>query len=130
MLPRYWASSWRLHGFSTPPIAQENIPPPSNPEELRDCLGAVYVTEVLCDSPHLIQVETESTMLGALIKLWRSMTVVQGRLALCNVSAAEQEVLTATRLDSVWSIYPTRAAAIATIGDRCQRRRRCRRGRR
>jgi anti-anti-sigma factor len=49
-----------------------------------------------------------STMLGALIKLWRSMTVVQGRLALCNVSGAELDVLSATRLNTVWSIHPTR----------------------
>jgi anti-anti-sigma factor len=56
-----------------------------------------------------------STMLGALIKLWRSMTVVQGRLALCNLSSAEQEVLTATRLISVWGIYPTRSAALEAL---------------
>ena len=54
-------------------------------------------------------------MLGGLIKLWRSMTVVHGRLALCNVSPAEQDVLTATRLDSVWSVYPNRAAALAAL---------------
>ena len=56
-----------------------------------------------------------STMLGALIKLWRSMSVVHGRLALCNVSAAEQDVLSATRLDSVWGIYPSRAAALKAL---------------
>ena len=56
-----------------------------------------------------------STMLGGLIKLWRSMTVVQGRLVLCNVSPSEHDVLSATRLDSVWGIYPTRAAAIESL---------------
>jgi anti-anti-sigma factor len=56
-----------------------------------------------------------STMLGALIKLWRSMTVVQGRLALCNVSATELDVLNATRLNSVWAIHPTRAAALESL---------------
>jgi anti-anti-sigma factor len=56
-----------------------------------------------------------STMLGALIKLWRSMTVVQGQVALCNVSPAELDVLTATRLNSVWAVYPTRAAALAAL---------------
>jgi anti-anti-sigma regulatory factor len=54
-------------------------------------------------------------MLGALIKLWRTMTIVDGRLALCNVSPAEQDVLSATRLDSVWSVYPTRTAALAAL---------------
>jgi len=56
-----------------------------------------------------------STMLGALIKLWRSMTVVHGRLALCNLSAAEQDVLTATRLNSVWDIYGSRSAALEAL---------------
>ena len=56
-----------------------------------------------------------STMLGGLIKLWRSMTVVQGRLVLCNVSPGEHDMLSATRLDSVWGIYPTRAAAIEAL---------------
>ena len=56
-----------------------------------------------------------STMLGALIKLWRSMAVVQGRLALCNVSAAELDVLTATRLNSVWAIHSTRTAALESL---------------
>jgi anti-anti-sigma factor len=56
-----------------------------------------------------------STMLGALIKLWRSMTVVEGRLALCNLSSAEQDVLIATRLSSVWNTYPSRSAALAAL---------------
>jgi anti-anti-sigma factor len=56
-----------------------------------------------------------STMLGVLIKLWRQMTVARGRLALCNVSPAEREVLEVTHFDSVWSIFPTRAAALADL---------------
>ncbi len=56
-----------------------------------------------------------STMLGALIKLWRSMTVVQGRLALCNVSTAELDVLSATRLNTIWAIHPSRAAALESL---------------
>ncbi|MGE5192246.1 MAG: STAS domain-containing protein [Deltaproteobacteria bacterium] len=59
-----------------------------------------------------------STMLGALIKLWRSMTVVRGRLALCNVSPAEQDVLSATRLNSVWAIHSSRAAALESLRSR------------
>jgi len=56
-----------------------------------------------------------STMLGALIKLWRSMTVVQGRLALCNLSSAEQDVLAATRLNSMWDVFPSRSAALEAL---------------
>lgn len=56
-----------------------------------------------------------STMLGALIHLWRSMTEHKGRLALCNVSPAEQDVLNATRLDTVWEICPSRGAALTLL---------------
>ena len=84
--------------------------------ELRDILDRITscaVTGLVVDleqAPYF-----GSTMLGALIKLWRSMSVVHGRLALCNVSAAEQDVLSATRLDSVWGIYPSRAAALTAL---------------
>ncbi len=85
-------------------------------EELREILAqiaarpAVSLVVDLEQAPYF-----GSTMLGALIKLWRSMTVVQGRLAMCNVSPAEMDVLSATRLDSVWAIHPTRAAALAAL---------------
>jgi uncharacterized protein (TIGR02996 family) len=45
-------------------IAEGNLPPPTNAEQLRDCLGAVYANEVLCDSTHLIQVETDDDEVG------------------------------------------------------------------
>ena len=86
-------------------------------EELREILEQISsrgVTGLVVDleqAPYF-----GSTMLGGLIKLWRALTVVQGRLVLCNVSPGEHDVLSATRLDSVWGIYPTRAAAIEALG--------------
>ena len=56
-----------------------------------------------------------STMLGALIKLWRRMLRLQGRMALCHVSEFECEVLKVTKLDGVWPIYGTRAEALAEL---------------
>jgi anti-anti-sigma factor len=56
-----------------------------------------------------------STMLGGLIRLWREMTNLKGRLVLCNVSPAEHDILNATRLDSVWQIYTSRTAALAAL---------------
>ena len=85
-------------------------------EELRAILAQVAssgVTGLIIDleqAPYF-----GSTMLGGLIKLWRSMKLVQGRLVLCNVSANEHDVLNATRLDSVWDVYPTRAAALEAL---------------
>jgi anti-sigma B factor antagonist len=84
--------------------------------ELREILDQIAVSSVVRLVVDLEQAPYfGSTMLGALIKLWRTMTVVDGRLALCNVSPAEQDVLSATRLDSVWGIYPTRTAALAAL---------------
>lgn len=85
-------------------------------EELREILSQVSssgVTGLVVDleqAPYF-----GSTMLGGLIKLWRSMKLVHGRLVLCHVSPGELDVLSATRLDSVWAIFPTRAAAIEAL---------------
>jgi len=84
--------------------------------ELREILDQISlrsVTSLLVDLQHAPYFG--STMLGGLIKLWRSVIVAGGRLALCNVSPAELDVLSATRLESVWGIYPTRAAGMAAL---------------
>jgi uncharacterized protein (TIGR02996 family) len=44
--------------------AQDSRPPPATVDELRDCVSASYVNEVLCDSPHLLQVETDDDEIG------------------------------------------------------------------
>lgn len=85
-------------------------------EELREILkqvsssGATGLVVDLEKAPYF-----GSTMLGGLIRLWRSLKVVHGRLVLCNVSPGELDVLSATRLDSVWAVFPTRAAAIEAL---------------
>jgi len=84
--------------------------------ELKEILDQISFEEV---SGLVVDLEQApyfgSTMLGGLIKLWRSMPISRGRLALCNVSSAEHEVLSATRLDSVWNIFPTRTAALQSL---------------
>lgn len=56
-----------------------------------------------------------STMLGGLIRLWKSMAVPEGRLVLCCLSPNEHDVMSATRLDSVWGIFATRDAALSAL---------------
>lgn len=81
--------------------------------EILDCVRSDPATECLVD---LAQASYfGSTMLAGMIRLWRTMPAGTGRLALCNVSLIERDVLNVTRLDSVWGIYPTRAAAIAAL---------------
>lgn len=81
--------------------------------EILECLRCEPNTECIID---LAQASYfGSTMLAGMIRLWRTMQAGTGRLALCNVSLIERDVLNVTRLDSVWGIYPTRAAAIAAL---------------
>ena len=53
-----------------------------------------------------------STALGFFLKLWKRIRRVDGKMAFCNVSLHEQEVLRLTRLDTLWPICSTRAQAL------------------
>jgi anti-anti-sigma factor len=53
-----------------------------------------------------------STALGFFLKLWKRVRSVDGKMAFCNVSSHEQEVLRLTRLDTLWPICTTRAQAL------------------
>lgn len=57
-----------------------------------------------------------STMLGAMIKLWKRISASQGKMALCNLSDHEREVLKVTKLDGVWPQLATRQQAIDVVG--------------
>jgi anti-anti-sigma factor len=56
-----------------------------------------------------------SSALGFLLKLWKSVRQREGRMALCNVSAHEHEILRLTKLDTLWPVYPSRDAALETL---------------
>src|ERR1700676_1388154 len=45
-------------------IAREQLPAPTNAVELADRMGAVYANDILCDSPHLLQVGTDDDEVG------------------------------------------------------------------
>jgi anti-anti-sigma factor len=56
-----------------------------------------------------------STALGYFLKLWKRIRHVDGKMAFCNVSEHEQEVLRMTRLDTLWPICATREQALAIL---------------
>jgi anti-anti-sigma factor len=56
-----------------------------------------------------------STMLGAMIKLWKRVSASQGKMALCNLSDHEREVLRVTKLEGVWPQLASRQAAIDAV---------------
>jgi anti-anti-sigma factor len=56
-----------------------------------------------------------STALGFFLKLWKRIRSVDGKMAFCNVSSHEQEVLRLTRLDTLWPICGTREDALQCL---------------
>lgn len=53
-----------------------------------------------------------STMLGALIKVWRHASGANGRVVVCNVSEFVRDILNVTKLDVVWPVFATRQQAL------------------
>jgi anti-anti-sigma factor len=56
-----------------------------------------------------------STVLEWMVQMWRRMKAREGRLAVCNCSPIGREVLMAARFDKLWSIFPTRDEALASL---------------
>lgn len=56
-----------------------------------------------------------STALSFFVKLWKRVRSNGGRMAFCHVSAHEREILELTKLDTLWSLCPTRSDAIRTV---------------
>jgi stage II sporulation protein AA (anti-sigma F factor antagonist) len=58
-----------------------------------------------------------STALGLLVWLRHEMRVRGGRMALCNLSAHEQDIVEVTGTDVLWTVYPSREEAVAAVSD-------------
>ena len=56
-----------------------------------------------------------STALGFFMRLWRQVLQRNGRMAFCNVSDHELEILKVTRLDEFWPICTSRPEALAAV---------------
>jgi anti-anti-sigma factor len=59
-----------------------------------------------------------SAMLEAMLALWRHVRSRGGRLAVCNLSDAEREVLATVKFDTLWPIGKTRDDAVAAVRGR------------
>lgn len=56
-----------------------------------------------------------STFLEVLFRVWKRLQQRDGRMALCGLSEFCQEVLHTTRLDTLWSSFETRPAAVEAM---------------
>lgn len=56
-----------------------------------------------------------STALGFFVRLWKTISSRDGRMAFCNLSEHEKEILTVTKLDNLWPICTSKAEALKTV---------------
>jgi anti-anti-sigma factor len=56
-----------------------------------------------------------TTMLEVLHRIWNCVRQAGGRMALCNVSAMQREVLHVAAFDTLWPICSSRHEAIETV---------------
>ena len=56
-----------------------------------------------------------SSALGFFLRLWKLVRGRDGHMAFCNLSAHEREILVVCRLDSLWSLHPSRAEALKAV---------------
>ena len=56
-----------------------------------------------------------STALGLFVRAWKKVKERNGRMAFCNVSPYEKEILQITHLDRLWPICSSRIEALKAI---------------
>lgn len=56
-----------------------------------------------------------STALGSFIRMWKSIQDRKGRMAFCNLSAHQKEILEVTKLDAYWTLHATKDEAVAAV---------------
>lgn len=59
-----------------------------------------------------------SSFLGLAIRAWKRLRDRNGRMALCHVNELCSEVLHASKLDSIWDVYPNRDEAIQRMSEK------------
>jgi anti-anti-sigma regulatory factor len=56
-----------------------------------------------------------STIIGAMIRLWDAATEIGAKFVLCGLSDDAMSAIVATRLDTKWPSYETRAEALKAV---------------
>ena len=56
-----------------------------------------------------------SVMLELLVLLWKHIKTGTGKFVVCNVPAVGKQVLQTTRLDTLWTILPSREEALTFV---------------
>jgi len=82
--------------------------------------GALLDEAAHAEPPRLILDLSHTSYIGSsflelLVRAWKRIRGRGGAMALCGVQPFCVEVLQITRLDSLWTIYPTRSEAVAAV---------------
>ena len=56
-----------------------------------------------------------TTMLGAMLAIWKHVRAAGGKTALCNVSSLQCEVLHVAGFDTMWPICASREEALKAV---------------
>jgi anti-anti-sigma factor len=56
-----------------------------------------------------------STALGFFVRLWKKVSLKGGRMAVCNASPQEREILSVTGIDTLWPICASREEALRVV---------------
>lgn len=56
-----------------------------------------------------------SSMLEAMLFLWKLLQREQGKMAVCNVSSTAQEILRLSKFDTIWPVCGTRTDAMDIV---------------
>ena len=59
-----------------------------------------------------------SSMLGLFVRLGKRVNTRGGKMALCNLSEHEAEILHTSHLDSLWPVCATREDALNAVGEK------------
>jgi anti-anti-sigma factor len=95
-----------LHGLDYPAVEAEG-------EELLRLAEDPAVKNVVVDCGRTDYLG--STPPGLFAQLWKRVGGRGGRMAFCNVSAHEAEIMTATGLAKFWPVHPSREDALAGV---------------
>jgi anti-anti-sigma factor len=82
-------------------------------KKILDMLNDINIKNVVLDFHKTVYYG--STALGFFLKLWKRVSMRMGRMAFCNVSDPEKEILRITMLDNVWPICSSRIEAVAAV---------------
>jgi stage II sporulation protein AA (anti-sigma F factor antagonist) len=82
-------------------------------EDLLDLVGKTEVKGVILDFHRTDYYG--STALGFFLRIWKRISGHGGRLAFCNVSQHERDILAVTRLDGLWPICRSKEEAMKVV---------------